>query len=483
MKALFIGLGSIGTRHLQNLTALCEKKGIPLQADALRSGSRPLRPGAAELLHAQYTDWAALGEYDLAFITNPTHLHAEAIQKLAGRAKALFIEKPIFEATGYDLAALGLGEHQKAYVAAPMRWCGTMLALKEELPRLKPYSARVICSSYLPDWRPGVDYRTVYSAHREMGGGVTIDLIHEWDYLVELFGVPSQVYNLKGTFSHLEIDSDDLSVYIARYPGLLAEVHLDYFGRTYRRSIELFCKNGTVTADFGAGTLTLEDGTVRRYEEPVNRRYEREMEYFVDYARNGTGESVNPPRTALEVLALTQGETLGGDTVPKMAVIQDSLTRMEEKNGCKYDYVMDLDITSPLRTAEDLAAAYKMKDERDDLDLVYSVTESRRNPCFNMVKDCGDHIEKGIASDWFTARQQAPVFYDVNASIYVYRRDFLANNATHSIWDAKTYVTQMMDTGVLDIDSEDDFLLMEVIADHLYHHYPAFAAVQEAIRG
>ena len=124
-----------------------------------------------------------------------------------------------------------------------------------------------------------------------------------------------------------------------------------------------------------------------------------------------------------------------------------------------------------------------MKDERDDLDLVYSVTESRRNPCFNMVKDCGDHIEKGIASDWFTARQQAPVFYDVNASIYVYRRDFLANNATHSIWDAKTYVTQMMDTGVLDIDSEDDFLLMEGIADHLYHHYPAFAAVQEAIRG
>ena len=51
MKALFIGLGSIGTRHLQNLTALCEKQGIPLQADALRSGSRPLRPGAAELLH------------------------------------------------------------------------------------------------------------------------------------------------------------------------------------------------------------------------------------------------------------------------------------------------------------------------------------------------------------------------------------------------------------------------------------------------
>ena len=60
------------------------------------------------------------------------------------------------------------------------------------------YSARVLCSSYLPGWRPGVDYRTVYSAHKDMGGGVTIDLIHEWDYLVELFGKPEKMYNFKG---------------------------------------------------------------------------------------------------------------------------------------------------------------------------------------------------------------------------------------------------------------------------------------------
>ena len=85
-----------------------------------------------------------------------------------------------------------------------------------------------------------MDYRTVYSARKALGGGVTIDLIHEWDYLVELFGVPEKLYNFKGTYSELEIDSDDLSVYIAKYPTLLAEVHLDYFGRGYRRSIELF---------------------------------------------------------------------------------------------------------------------------------------------------------------------------------------------------------------------------------------------------
>lgn len=99
-------------------------------------------------------------------------------------------------------------------------------------------------------------------------------------------------------------------MYIARYPTLLAEVHLDYFGRGYRRSIELFCHDGSYLADFGAGTLTLPDGTVQHYEEDVNRRYEREMEYFVDYALTGSGESCNPPALALNVLKLTLGENV-----------------------------------------------------------------------------------------------------------------------------------------------------------------------------
>ena len=313
ITALFVGLGSIGTRHLKNLANLCADRGWAMQADALRSDlSRPLRDGVAELLHAQYTDMAdAPAHYDLVFITNPTSLHADALTQVKGRGEALFIEKPIFSAeqTGLALANY-LPTGQKAYVAAPMRWCGVMLALKDRLPALHPYCARVICSSYLPDWRPGVDYRTVYSAHKALGGGVTIDLIHEWDYLVELFGVPEKLYNFKGTYSDLEIDSDDLSVYIAKYPTLLAEVHLDYFGRGYRRSIELFCHDGSYLADFGAGTLTLPDGTVQHYEEDVNRRYEREMEYFVDYALTGSGESCNPPALALKVLKLTLGENV-----------------------------------------------------------------------------------------------------------------------------------------------------------------------------
>ena len=202
LTALFVGLGSIGTRHLNNLAALCADRGWTLEADALRSDlHRPLRPGVAEKLHAQYTGTDQLpARYDVIFITNPHQppRRGPAHRIRPGRG-ALHREAHLLSAeqTGLKLQDY-LPAGQKAYVAAPMRWCGTMLALKELLPTLHPYCARVICSSYLPDWRPGVDYRTIYSAHKALGGGVTIDLIHEWDYLVDLFGVPEALYNFKG---------------------------------------------------------------------------------------------------------------------------------------------------------------------------------------------------------------------------------------------------------------------------------------------
>ena len=88
----------------------------------------------------------------------------------------------------------------------------------------------------------------------------------------------------------------------------MADVRLDYLCRGYRRSIELFCPSGSCVADFGAGTLTLPDGTVEHREEDVNERYLREMDYFLSYAAGPAGPSVNPPATALQVLKLTLGE-------------------------------------------------------------------------------------------------------------------------------------------------------------------------------
>lgn len=182
-----------------------------------------------------------------------------------------------------------------------------------------------------------------------------------------------------------------------------------------------------------------------------------------------------------EVVYLPRGEELGGDKVPKMAVYQDSLRRMEAHTGAAYDWHMDLDITSPLRTAADIENAFAKKQAREDLDLVFSVCEARRNPWFNMVKTVGDHVEQ-VNKSAFTGRQQAPEVFDVNASIYVFKRDFLANNTDGMLWRGKIGVSVMMDTGIIDIDSEHDYQLMEAIAAHLYRTEPAFAAVRDNIR-
>ena len=182
-----------------------------------------------------------------------------------------------------------------------------------------------------------------------------------------------------------------------------------------------------------------------------------------------------------EVIYLPRGAELGGDRVPKVEVYKDSFARMEALASKQYDAMIDLDITSPLRTESDIENAFAKKQSRDDLDLVFSVCEARRNPWFNMVKTVDDHVEQVCKSE-FTGRQQAPDVYDVNASIYVFKRNFLATNTDGMLWRGKIGISVMMDTGIIDIDSEHDYLLMEAIAQHLYAHYPEFAAVQENIR-
>ena len=174
-------------------------------------------------------------------------------------------------------------------------------------------------------------------------------------------------------------------------------------------------------------------------------------------------------------------EELAGDIVPKMAVFQYTLKYMEKKYNKTYDYLIDLDITSPLRQIDDVLSAYEMKLSRPDAGLVFSGCPSRRNPYFNMVKTVGDHVEKVIESP-FTARQQAPSVYDLNASIYVFNADFLKTNTTGILWETKCLVYEMRDTAVLDIDSEEDFEMMQLIGGYLFENVPGFKKVRELIR-
>lgn len=171
-------------------------------------------------------------------------------------------------------------------------------------------------------------------------------------------------------------------------------------------------------------------------------------------------------QTAVNVEIIRREENLGGDAVPKVSVIRDCLVQMQERKGYLYDVVVDLDITSPLRTLADVKNAVDKKLSRQDTDVVYSVTGSRRNPYFNMVKEEEGFFVKAIAAD-FTARQQAPVFYDMNASIYAYSPEALINKEPKDFFNYNCDAIMMADTAVLDIDSEEDYGLMQVIAEYL----------------
>ncbi len=182
-----------------------------------------------------------------------------------------------------------------------------------------------------------------------------------------------------------------------------------------------------------------------------------------------------------DITVLMRPEELCGDVVPKMPVYQDSLNRMEKLNSISYDYIIDLDITSPLRKDYDINGALAVKQDKPQLDLIFSVTPSRRTPYMNMAKLVGDRVEK-VIDHRNTARQQTPPVYDINASIYVFDRDFLATNESGFVWDGACGMYEMADTGVIDIDSEEDYLLMEAIAKHLYATNENFAAVQNALK-
>ena len=283
MKVCFCGLGSIGRRHLKNLLVTAEESGSDLEIHALRRTEKPLDNGCGGFLSCQFSEESQLDrDYDIVFITNPTGMHYETMRLMADRTRHMFIEKPIYHSADCSISDLNLNKEGIFYVAGPLRYSGVIQTLKKILPEEKIYCVRVICSSYLPDWRPAADYRLVYSARKALGGGVALDLIHEWDYLTFLFGFPPKLSHISGKYSRLEIDSEDLAVYIAEYQDKVIELHLDYFGRLPRREIEIFTEKGTIIGDLIRNTIVFNDGREQiRFEEEPNDIYLREMQFFM----------------------------------------------------------------------------------------------------------------------------------------------------------------------------------------------------------
>lgn len=305
MKVCFIGAGSIGKRHMRNLVNILSKMGIDCEIHLLRSTEVVLEDSISKLVSKEVRSISDLDvSYDAIFITNPTYRHYDTIVKTLNKSNFFFIEKPVFEKSNIDVSFL-LNENKNFYIACPLRYTKVLSLAKEVVQCEKVFSARAISSSFLPEWRPNVDYRNTYSANRMQGGGVKIDIIHEWDYLVDLFGFPISVFCMEGKFSELEIDCEDLAAYIAKYQDKIVELHLDYFGRKMRRNLEIRTTKYEYVFDLIENCVWKNGELYCVFDEEVNQKYLNEMAYFVNFLSGKKG-NVNDLNHALKVLRLAE---------------------------------------------------------------------------------------------------------------------------------------------------------------------------------
>lgn len=302
-KILFVGLGSIGQKHLRNLISILNERGIGFQIDALRQTDSPM-----EQITNIYTECKQIPkDYDIIFITNPTNLHFKTIEELKSKTKNMFIEKPIFEKP-YGITF----ENGISYVACPLRFHPVIRELKAFVEKNKVFSFRGICSSYLPEWRKTGDYRECYSAQKEMGGGVELDLIHEIDYLKWVFGTPIGVKTVTGKKSDLDITSNDIAQYVFEFKDVIGSLHLDYFGRYFsdsKREIEIFTSEDTLVFDLSNNCVkSLKNDAVKELD--IEDMYKNEMNYFLNIIENEEKVHYNMPSEAIESLKIALGEKL-----------------------------------------------------------------------------------------------------------------------------------------------------------------------------
>ena len=279
MKVLIIGLGSIALKHIKALQELYPSVVIY----ALRRKGEPSKEikGVIEVF-----DISEIKVDTLSFIliSNPTAVHYETIKEVMVYKKPLFIEKPLFETLSNEANDLVMEIERQGiptYVACNLRFLESIAKIRELLVGKRVNEVNVYCGSYLPDWRPNIDFRKVYSANKEMGGGVHIDLIHELDYVYWLFGAPIHTQSFFSNKSSLDITAYDYANYLWEYDDFSVSVVLNYYRRDSKRTLEILTDEGTYLVDLLKNNISYNDELVFQSSQLSLETYTAQMHFFV----------------------------------------------------------------------------------------------------------------------------------------------------------------------------------------------------------
>jgi predicted dehydrogenase len=260
MKFVVVGLGSIGSRHKKNLLNLGHEVVDCHRNDDLEQLIRKEKPEGV-------------------FVCTPTSLHLEPATIALRNDCHVFLEKPIsHNLEGVDkLLEEAKVKSKLLMVGYQLRFEKNLKKIREQLEKNKLgriYSARVVAGSYLPDWRPGVDYRENYGARKDLGGGVLLDLSHEIDYVVWLLGKVKKVFGIVKQVPELKIETEAIAEMILEHQsGAISSIHLDYASRDYIRNCQIIGEKGNLNWDFGK----LEQSGFDK-----NQMYVDEVKHFIE---------------------------------------------------------------------------------------------------------------------------------------------------------------------------------------------------------
>ncbi len=301
MKVLIIGLGSIAKKHISAL----KKINSEITFFALRSGNNAEHVDGV----TNISTLAGCPDIDFIIISNPTALHADAIKQVAYLKKPLFIEKPPFHSLNQVNDSLSLVTENTitTYTAFNLRFLDSLIYLKENININKVQEVNVYCGSYLPSWRINSDYKKSYSANASMGGGVHLDLIHELDYVLWIFGTPLEVKSILRSNSKIEIDAVDYANYVLVYDTFVVNIVLNYYRRDAKRNCEIVLDDATWNVDLIKNNIIRLDNNTVVFEsnQTVQDTYTKQLDYFCNCITtnktpfNSLKESVNTLKIAL----------------------------------------------------------------------------------------------------------------------------------------------------------------------------------------
>ena len=307
---LFIGLGSIGQRHLRNLNKILSNNAsfyayrktrhVPLLD---KKGNKVKGTIEKKYNISLISNLGSVNEnnIDIVFVTNPSSLHINSVLKLKNLKNAyIFIEKPIDSSLkNYKKFLKYLTRNKnKIFVGHNMRFHPGYIKLKNILKNRKILNkihyAIFKCSKNLKDYHSYEDYKISYAARKELGGGVCLTAVHEIDMMIDLFGNAQLIKSHSDKLSNLKINVEDFSMSFYKNflfsKKLISLIIFDFFQINKERYIKIVCDKGELYLDLNNNYLKIVKKNkvkIFNFVKEKNLMYMNELNFFLHLFKQG----------------------------------------------------------------------------------------------------------------------------------------------------------------------------------------------------